>query len=280
MINHPKNETVVFVHIPKAGGSTFHQILYRAYKKKRSKTHHLSENQSIHDGICHSDEWDSLEMVKGHMPYGIHTYLPNPTAYITLLRNPIERLISYYYYVKSHDDNRHYTISNSMSMGAFFEAEFLPRHAMTRRLAGYSETDGSFDDDPHAGLALAKQNLAKFAVVGLVERFDESLLLMAKRFNWRFPFYIRMNVGGGKKGRVDADTEIILRETAGLDHALYEYAVTLFERQVQAYDGDLVRDCRQFQRKNAVIRPIYLPYLHARRRFDQFRGVGSVSSHI
>lgn len=266
MVNHTKNETVAFIHIPKAGGSTFHEILYRAYKGKPARTLHLTEDQSLADTLSSVQELAECKMVKGHMPYGIHTYLPKPTAYITFLRDPIKRLISYYHYVKSHDDNRHYRAANSMSMGAFFEAGFLPKHAMTRRLAGFSETASSFDVDPTAGLAQAKHNLDQFAIVGLVERFDESVLLMAKRFNWRFPFYTRLNVGEKKRMAPAPDIEAILRETVGLDHDLYAHAVTLFKRQATAYDGDLTRDCKTFQRNNAMIQPIYLPYLRARRR--------------
>ena len=79
-----------------------------------------------------------------------------------------------------------------------------------------------------------------------------------------------MNVGG-KKEEISADTRAILQETAGLDQALYAYAATLFEHQIQAYDGDLTKECEKYQRNNAMIQPIYLPYLHARRRFDQWR---------
>ena len=38
-------------------------------------------------------------------------------------------------------------------------------------------------------LDLAKQNLKSFGVVGIWERFEESLMLMAMTFDWEVPFY-------------------------------------------------------------------------------------------
>ena len=44
----------------------------------------------------------------------------------------------------------------------------------------------------------------RFAVVGTSDRFDESLLLMAKRLGWRLPYYARQNVAP----RLAHDTDI------------------------------------------------------------------------
>ena len=35
----------------------------------------------------------------GHMGFGLHDYLPQGASYITMLRDPIDRIVSHYYYV-------------------------------------------------------------------------------------------------------------------------------------------------------------------------------------
>jgi hypothetical protein len=43
-------------------------------------------------------------------------------------------------------------------------------------------------------LERAIRNLRSCAVVGLTERFDETLLIAKKTFGWRMPFYENFNV--------------------------------------------------------------------------------------
>jgi hypothetical protein len=44
-------------------------------------------------------------------------------------------------------------------------------------------------------LDIAKRNLAShFAVIGITEEFDRSLILMKRRLAWRHPFYTSQNV--------------------------------------------------------------------------------------
>src|SRR5262249_10238315 len=38
----------------------------------------------------------SLRAVVGHFRYGIHTDIPQPTAYVTILREPVDRIVSLY----------------------------------------------------------------------------------------------------------------------------------------------------------------------------------------
>ncbi len=42
---------------------------------------------------------NKIRCLKGHMPFGLHKYLLNSSVYLTVLREPIERVISHYYFV-------------------------------------------------------------------------------------------------------------------------------------------------------------------------------------
>ncbi len=61
------------------------------------------------------------------------------------------------------------------------------RHNLQCSLIAGIRNNGTCDDRI---LDQAKENLAKsFSVVGISERFEESLMLMAKTFDWEIPFY-------------------------------------------------------------------------------------------
>lgn len=105
-------------------------------------------------------------------------------------------------------------------------------------------------------LALAKQNLRNgFGVVGLTERFDETLLLARQRFGWRRIFYIRRNVVVGRphKQEIPRETRKLLDQVTQLDQQLYAYAVDLFREQVECLGARCARQLRVFRFYNGLL---------------------------
>ncbi len=78
-------------------------------------------------------------------------------------------------------------------------------------------------------LEMAKQNLTRsFRVVGLSERFHDSLLLMIAAFGWKVPFYENRKVA---KNRPAVEPGVIdaIGEHNRFDIELYDFAKKLFE---------------------------------------------------
>ena len=101
-----QGKSVIFLHIPKVGGTTVNRIIDRQYKP--NTIYRVRDDDSRHKRIqdcvdefklLPSSEKEEIEVVMGHMGFGIHNFLPQPSVYITMLRDPVERVISYYYYV-------------------------------------------------------------------------------------------------------------------------------------------------------------------------------------
>ncbi len=90
------DETVIFLHIPKAAGSTLLHILQRAYKPENRL---FIEDDSIREpdrllSSMSDTQKREIALLAGHVKFGIHTWLPQPATYFTILRHPIERIIS------------------------------------------------------------------------------------------------------------------------------------------------------------------------------------------
>jgi hypothetical protein len=88
----------------------------------------------------------------------------------------------------------------------------------------------------HKTLEIAKKNLRDhFSVVGLSERFDETLILIKRKFGWRLPCYVKVNVTKNRpsKGSLSDSTLELLQEHTVLDEQLYKYAQDLFRQQIK-----------------------------------------------
>jgi hypothetical protein len=266
---------VIFLHIPKVAGTTLYHIIERNYRAKDL----YSIERAVDDGPGGNVEAfkrlslerrAQIRMLTGHLPYGLHEYLPGPATYFTLLREPVDRVISFYYYVRRNSKHylHDYALAHDMSLRRYVES-----HATTandnfqvRMLSGI------FHQVPYGHctpdlLDLAKRNLQNhFAVVGLSEQFDATLLLLKRAFHWRDIFYIRQNVTADRPALSDvpAETLDVIREHNLLDIELYQYVKEQFEAQLKQADAQFTKELRSFRSANRRLQPVIRNYWQAR----------------
>lgn len=194
-------------------------------------------------------------VVTGHLQYGVHDYIPQRCEYITLLREPIARVVSYYYYVLGHPKHwRHAELVRSgMSLDDF--ARSSPERGIendqTRMLSGRGAGELDAGSLGRKELDEAKRNLERFLVVGLTERFDESFILIRRALGWKFPLYVTANVATGRKPASATALEAI-HERNQLDLELYDHARGLFSAAVERQGESLRREVAVFQAMNRV----------------------------
>lgn len=102
MVNSNREQTVVFVHIPKTAGTTLHLVIERQYHPRKVVSIYTDEENA--DQINRLQNFPAtqkqkIKVIKGHTFFRWHQLLSQPCAYFTLLRNPIERFISNYYFL-------------------------------------------------------------------------------------------------------------------------------------------------------------------------------------
>lgn len=239
---------LLFLHIPKTAGSTLMQIIERQYSPEAILIQH---QPTIHQalGALPSGAIDRFEVAMGHLWFGVHALVPRAATYITVLRDPIERVISHYYFVQQHPEHYLHGVSRGMSLEEYVTSGCSNELAndQTRLLAG-----GAIDT-PSEMLAIAKQNLERhFAVVGLTEEFDQSLLLMQRCFGWRSPFYLKRNVTRHpSKAQLPAATLRVVEQHNQLDLELYRFARERFHARVRREGPAFEQAVRRFKRLNA-----------------------------
>jgi hypothetical protein len=196
-------------------------------------------------------------VIQSHLAFGLHRQLDGPATYVTMLREPVDRMISLYYFTLQ-DDYRaiHREARESLSSleafvagGALLETD----NGQVRRLSGQPAEFGRCTSEM---LELARLNIRDhFALVGLSERFDESLLLMRERFGWGPVFYLREKTTARRPARRDlspATVEAILEHNR-LDLELYRFAEQLHAELVARAGPDFQAEVQAFGALNAEL---------------------------
>ncbi|MBK1987110.1 sulfotransferase family 2 domain-containing protein [Sphaerospermopsis aphanizomenoides BCCUSP55] len=245
-----KNQVIIFLHIPKAGGTTINGIINQQYKKQLTFRFDGIENRHILAELG-SDKRSKLKLIRGHFAFGLHEFLSCPATYFTLLRNPVSRTISHYNYLCRSSSVTNHERVKSMSLKEYILSDLSDNNLQTRMIFGLSKNHVSNDEEI---LTVAKHNLEnKFSVVGLVERFDETLVLLRNAFNWRPPLYVQQNITPQQqalKNNIDDDIIDIIKQQNSLDMALYEYGQQKFEQQVDEFKNDFVQTLEMQKRMN------------------------------
>jgi hypothetical protein len=197
----------------------------------------------------------------GHVPYSLfRSFLPENTAYITFLREPVERVLSHYHgHVRGHlmpGGERYASLAEALERG-------LP---VLTNLATRLLCDDPFDDLSVNALEDAKRNLRHFAFVGLQERFDESVVLLHRLLGLEqlTPYGEVWHATGARPRAAtisESERQLIL-ERNQLDEALYLHARELFDAATaprEQLDADI-------QRFRAMCAVALNDYRDARRR--------------
>ena len=262
---HTNSKTVIFIHIPKAAGTTFKEILWRQYGYRNSfKVQPSERTQPSLDKFRQFPESKKsrFRLIYGHMPFGLHRWLPQSAAYITILRNPVERVSSEYYYVLRtpiHPLNSE-LVGKNLSLQDYIRkmADMNTTNLQTRWVSGCVDFDSvmpPYEDLPANALDLAKENIKNcISVCGLTERFDESLLLMQKILGWKNVYYMRRNVGKRRasKDQLPAATLRLIEKQEEKDLELYEFAAGMLKEMLDAY-GIRAEHVRRFRTINRFL---------------------------
>jgi hypothetical protein len=233
VIMQATNQRVVHIHIPKTAGTALRLAFEKHLQPPLRVAPHLTEENA--DSFAKED----YAFFSGHIGY--------PTAQrlggriVTVLRNPIDRIVSTYYfwrelYAKGIESAVKARLASQYSLEQFLAItdepqlyeEFANRmvwqltHGSSLPQRRLAREKGVTDD---ALLAQAMQNLSSFAVVGIQEDMDQFVTDLKTTFGVDLPVQ-HVNVTGERAALSDLPASVFRAayEWAYLDIQLYMYA--------------------------------------------------------
>jgi hypothetical protein len=250
----PEREPLlVFVHIQKTAGLTLRKVLQRQYPGTATvrlmPNHFAKESSRETVGALLAAPPRTVRAIHGHMLFWETVEWPGDARLFTVLRDPVDRVISHYYWLRGRKAEAGATLRASLEEAVTDGT--IRDNLQTRVLAGADPAGVA--DRPLLERAIAR--LDRFAVVGLTERFDATLLLLARTFGWAEPYYERENVNSERPPRSDISRDAIalIESRNALDRELYEHAKARFARDCAAQGPTFELDVGAFQRANKAV---------------------------
>lgn len=203
------------MHIPKTGGTTLAEVIKSQYN------HNVEFFQG--EVLDLKDKIEGSDSLLGHIPFGIHRHFSKPCIYITMMRDPIERVISIYYYIQRQEKHYLHNKVKKLTLDQFITDKDF-KHEFVNLQTRY------FCEGKTPNLEQAKKNLNDhFTIVGITELFDASLSLIKHELGWKSVQYQKRNVTQNRPLKSDFSAETInkIKQNNMLDIELYEYAKSI-----------------------------------------------------
>ncbi|RMF69669.1 MAG: hypothetical protein D6742_02145, partial [Cyanobacteria bacterium J069] len=247
-------DQLCYIHIPKTAGSTLTAIADAQFDVRQiaPAPRHLPAVTPAAQG-CNPDQLKALltqyRFIRGHFSHNDIRQLLTRPVYLTVLRDPVDRVISVYEFFRraAQRGQPPETPEYAMLMKAAAEQDLLgfvldPNPVVQLRTSSFQTRQlATWDGDWSAvsagdRLRSACASVDQFAWVGLTEQFQASAQLLSYRFGW-YPaaVYQNLRVVTHKPRRDGVAPDVIeaIAQHNALDVALYQHAKTRFETQYQ-----------------------------------------------
>lgn len=239
----------VYLHMPKCGGTSLSEAMYATVPfnqrigvidavstRRATSILHFDEDDAFR---CHEDldtgqltfdlreglllqhmAWDTM-LIHGHVFWSekAEKHFGDTYKYVTMFRDPVARMVSNFRMTQ-----RSGVVKDDLD--TYLETDVAKRHARVylRYLCGRNDIA---EGDVPAQLELAKERIAKFALVGFLDRTDLFLKRYQEIFGVR-PRMSQLNAAPDRQPDFSEAQMTRLRELCAPDIAIYDHARTLW----------------------------------------------------
>jgi hypothetical protein len=268
-----KSRDLFFFHIPKTAGASMQWVLSQKYGHgqiaARTWTELLLQDRN---------KLSNAKLIQGHFYGSVESVFGRSFSTFTMLRDPIERALSHYGHVIR--DKNHYLHARAMALGSLsayiedsvtqmtisnFQARMLAFDEDVEKIfATLGEDDirswqlertietTHYSNDSDILLETARSRLKNFFLVGITEKFTQSLALICRELGWNYPNKLEIrNTNPDRLLASEADLSIInrLQDLNKLD-------ILIYREQVKALEGKVDEALISLANKRALWGPV------------------------
>lgn len=244
--------TVGFLHVPKTAGTSYGSMLARELPGE-----HLIPELNSPDDVVEFQRTDpavlrKYSLVAGHFDWDLCRRAPFLRP-VTVLRHPIDRLVSTYYYNLRGDRPvtapwREFFLQRGVGLIEFLsDQRLLAVHFLSQveQLAGCL-----WSGDPRPGgddelLLAATENLSSCVHLGIVERMEDSTRLLSAELGLRDGLCVpHLNSSQHPRASLPAKLREALEARYATEIEFYDWAVEHFERRLMEQGIEPVPDAQ------------------------------------
>ncbi len=230
---------ILFLHVPKTGGTTMADILSAVYGKEYLR----ATPAKLYDLLNTKIHIKDYKAVLGH--YSIkdpfYAILDQPINHFMMVREPVDRVISQYYYLRDqekhplHDLAMKYTLEEVVTTDLIYELGMANKQTSLITTASYTTKDSLI-------IAEAKRNLNNlFTLCAIFERYAEFIQICSKEFGWPEIEIPKSNTSSRPAlEEISPRIKKAIQEKNLLDSKLYGYALSKYEEFVRQYEHELL----------------------------------------
>jgi hypothetical protein len=249
------DHTLIFLHVPKTGGSTLNHVVDWNYERVYRMQYYHQIADFVALPAAQKRQYDCL---RNGFYYGIHEHLPQQATYIAMLRHPIDRFVSAYYYTMARR-RREGLPDPDASMEQLLEQEPFQAHMQLSLLRGAASIDEALHTPLQAGdVGRAQQHIEDhFALAGVLDYYDQSLLLMQRKLGWSRVFYSRRNTRRAATPPLPATLQRELEAICEPALEFYAWATQRLEAEIAAQGEAFATDLADLRRSNQRFERFY-----------------------
>jgi len=231
-LNHDDHEScLLFMHIQKTSGTAFREAIIANYRRSELLFVYPSAPGVWHEAF-HKIPYaqrNGFRCVTGHFVFGIHKKIEAPSTYVTVLRDPVARVVSNYYHLM-----RNQSLEVRSFQGDVLSLqEVLAKQAtaeLDNLIVRCFSGNGARQCPPGmVGLdayKLAVENLKYFRFVGHREASEDAWQSLRQMFGWRKGELRKANVGQAVDYDLSRQTRLAIEHYCRYDIMFYEYVLT------------------------------------------------------
>jgi Domain of unknown function (DUF4118)/Galactose-3-O-sulfotransferase len=228
--------TILFMHIAKTAGTAFREAIAANFLQSEIAYLYPTPPGFLIDDllVLPIEQRKALRIVIGHFQFGLHETLPQSSEYITVVREPVARVLSQYAYVRQmQPELLRRSDGGLLTLPELFDKRLTVNfdNVLVRCFGGVNERKFPAGHLTSELFERAVHHLrTSFAFVGHQETSSEAFSWLRQHYGWQATMDLpRVNLGTEQSRKpVNPDLEAAIRHYNRWDLLLYQEILRLF----------------------------------------------------